>query len=452
MQGLASSTTLATLARPLAALPTNPDVVIIGAGAAGLAAARQLMTDGLEVVVIEAADRIGGRAWTDDTTLGAPFDLGCSWLQGPNHLPHLELAHDLGFRLHDHGNARDVLFVGDRRANATERRQRDLAWSAAHAALAGARGDVSAASVMPLDQPFADVVATWMGPMDFAVDIDQLSTADWYSYADYDANFLVREGLGTLVKELGAGLPVHLNTAARAVDWSGSGVRVETDAGTISARACIVTVSTGVLASGAIRFTPELPEDKQDAIENLPMGQLLKIGLQFDGTRFGLSPNDLVSHALDGPLPAEACYYLAFPTGHDYMVGFVGGSVGRALEREGEAAAIDFAMDRLVKMLGSDVRRHFQRGLMSKWDNDPLTQGAYAAPRPGHFSARWRLAEPLGDRVFFAGEAMATPFAALLGGAHLHGVEIAEDVALALNAPGCSSCAARKQGLPGAAE
>ncbi|MCC5986003.1 MAG: FAD-dependent oxidoreductase, partial [Rhodobacteraceae bacterium] len=162
MQGFAATTTLAALACPLAALPSNPDVVVIGAGAAGLAAARQLIADGLEVVVIEAADRVGGRAWTDTDSFGVPFDRGCSWLQGPSDLPHLALAQDLGFHLHDHGNARDVLFVGDRRANATERRQRDRAWSATYAALAGARGDVPAASVMPLDMPFADVVATWI--------------------------------------------------------------------------------------------------------------------------------------------------------------------------------------------------------------------------------------------------------------------------------------------------
>lgn len=445
IKGLAMTTTLATFARPLAAFPTNPDVVVIGAGAAGLAAARQLLADGLEVVVVEAADRIGGRAWTDTGTLGVPFDRGCSWLQGPSDLPQLALARELDFSLHDHSNARDVLFVGDRRADATERHQRDRAWSAAYAALAGAHGDVPARAVLPLDMPFADVVATWIGPMDFAVDIDQLSTADWYSYADYDANFLVREGLGTLVARSGAGLAVQLNTPVRAVDWSGSGVRVDTDAGTIAARACIVTVSTGVLASGAIRFTPELPVTKQEAIANLPMGQLLKIGLVFDGARFGLSPNDLVSHALDGPLPAEACYFLAFPTGHDYLVGFVGGSVGRALEGAGEEAAISFALDRLVSMLGSDVRRHFQRGLMAGWDGNPLTQGAYAAPRPGHFPARRALAEPLGSRVFFAGEAMATPYAALLSGAHLHGTQVAKDVSFALGAPACSGCAARGQ-------
>ncbi len=445
MKGIAATTTLATLTRPVLALPTNPDVVVIGAGSAGLAAARQLIDFGLEVVIVEAAGRIGGRAWTESDTLGAPFDRGASWLQGPADAPHLAQARALGFGLRDHSNPRDMLFIGNRGADGTERRQRDRAWSAFYAALASARGDVAADTVVPMDAPFAKSVATWMGPMDFGVDIDQLSRQDWYSFADYDANYLVREGLGTIVASLGEGLPVQLDTEVQRVDWSGEGVRVETTAGTLQARACIVTVSTGVLASGAIRFTPDLPDVKQTAIADLPMGQLLKVGLMFDGARFGLSPDDFVSHDIEGPLPAEACYYLAFPAGHDYMIGFMGGSFGRAMEREGEEAAIAFALERLVDILGSDVRRHFVRGTMAGWDGNPRTRGAYSAARPGGFAARRVLAEPLGDRVFFAGEAMATPYATLVTGAHMHGARVAEDVAFTLDAPGCSSCAARGQ-------
>ncbi len=445
MQGTAAALGVSALATPLRALPANPDVVVIGAGAAGIAAARKLIAEGLEVVVIEAAGHIGGRALTDTQALGQPFDRGASWLQGPADLPHLALANELDFELIDHSSPRDVLFIGDRRADPTERRQRDRAWSDLYAALARARGDVSAASVLPMDQPFMDVIATWVGPMDFGVDLDELSRQDWYAFAEYDVNKLVREGVGTLVGHLGADLPVRLNTAARAVDWSGEGVRVETDAGTIAARACIVTVSTGVLASGAIRFTPDLPETKQAAIADLPMGQLIKVGLKFDGARFGLSPNDFVSHSLEGPLPADACYFLAFPAGHDYVTGFVGGQIGRNLEREGDAAMVDYALDRFAAMLGNDVRTHFQRATVAAWDTNPLTLGAYSAARPGGFSARHRLAEPLGERVFFAGEAMATPYATLVTGAHIHGDRIAGQVAELLEAPGCTGCAARHQ-------
>ncbi len=442
MQATMATTLLAGTAR---ALPANPDVVVIGAGAAGIAAARSLVDQGLEVVVVEAAGRVGGRAWTESDSLGAPFDRGASWLQGPADSIYERLARQLDFELVDHRNPRDMLYIGNRPAETSERRQRDRTWSTFYSALANGRSDVPAASLLDMDAPFANVISTWMGPMDFGADMDQVSRLDWYSFADHRINALVREGLGTLAETLARGMPIRLNTPARHVDWSGDGVRVETDAGTIRARACIVTVSTGVLASGAIRFTPDLPDTKQQAIHDLPMGQLVKIGLMFDGARFGVSPNDFLSHDIERTLPAPACYYLAFPNDHDYMVGFAGGRFGSELEAEGERAAIAFAMDQLESMLGSDVRRHFLRGTMAGWESDPLARGAYSAARPGGFGGRAALAEPLGDRVFFAGEAMAVPHATLVTGAHINGENVAMRVGTLLNSSGCLGCATRGQ-------
>lgn len=445
LQSATATAGLAVLGGRVIAQPTNPDVVIIGAGAAGLAAAKRLIAEGLEVVVIEAADRIGGRAWTESTSLGVPFDRGASWMQGHEGMPLVTLAQDLGLGMVDHSRARDRLFLDGRAATTIEHRQRDATWAAFFSALARGRSDVPAQSVAPMDAPFANVIATWTGPMDFGVDFDQVSRRDWYSFADYSVNMLLREGFGALVAAYGRDVPVTLGTAATHIDWSGQGVRVETSAGTIAARACIVTVSTGVLASGAIRFTPDLPDTKQQALDDLPMGQLLKIGLMFDGARLGVSPNDFLSHDIAAPLPAPACYFLAFPTGHDYLVGLVGGSFGSELEAAGEAAAIAFALETLEGMLGSDIRRHFRRGTMAGWEGNPLSRGAYSAARPGGFSGRRALEEPLGDRVFFAGEAMATPYATLVTGAQMHGDRIAAQLAAQLNTESCAGCAARGQ-------
>lgn len=424
------------------ALPSNPDVVIIGAGAAGIAAARALIASGFDVVVIEAAERIGGRAFTESAIFGAPFDHGCSWLQGPTGLPHVPLAREIGFTLHDHSAARDAFFVEGRRATATERRARDRAYERLTAALDDAEGDVSAASLVGDRDPMTAVAATWIGPLDMSVDLDGLSTGDWQAYRDYDFNYLVKEGLGALVARLGAGLPVSLSTAAKSVDWSGEGVTVETPEGAIRARACIVTVSTGVLASGAIRFTPSLPVETQEAIAGVPMGCLAKIGLSFGGERFGLAPNDFLSYGLDGTLPAEACFFLTWPAGHDYAVGFVGGRFGRALAAEGEAAATAFALDAFAGMVGNDARRRLVKSHLSEWESNPFTRGAYSAARPGRHADRATLARPLGDRVFFAGEAVADGYFALCSGAHLSGERAAAEVAAALSAS-CGSCDAR---------
>lgn len=426
---------------------TNPDVVVIGAGAAGIAAARRVIASGKTVQVIEAADRIGGRAYTESDTFGVPYDHGCAWLQGPADLPHMQAAQDLGAALQDASNAGEAFYVGDRRATYTEQSQSDRAYARLYAAL-DTDADVSAASLAPLKQPMDAVAQTWTGPMDFGVDLVDLSTADYNAYPDYAVNYLVREGLGTLVAHLGRALPVALNTAATVVDWSGDGVRVETTQGTIQTRAVIVTVSTGVLASGAITFTPALPAAKQDAINDVPMGLLTRIGLQFDGERFGLKENDLLTYAVPNEIPAEACYFLTFPTGHDIAVGFVGGAFGWELSRAGEAEAVDFALGEFGKMMGADARKHFVKGHMSGWADNPLTLGAYSAARPGRSASRDTLAEPIGDRVFFAGEAVAGGYIALMSGAHLSGDKAAREVVETLGgAQDCTSCDAKKQNL-----
>lgn len=442
---------IGTAAFPLSlgALPSNPDVVVIGAGAAGIAAAKRLMAEGKSVVVVEAADRIGGRAYTESETFGVPYDHGAAWLQGPANLPHPVLARELGFTLFDYTNASEAEFVEGRRANSTERNRFYQTWEAVEDALDDADDrDVAASEVIPADLPFSAAVQTWMGALDFGVDFTDLSTADYNAFGDYAIDYLVREGYGALVAKLGEAIPVKLSTPVTAIDWSGDGVRVETADGTISAQACIVTVSTGVLASNAIRFTPDLPDWKSEAIANVPMGLLEKVALQFDGARFGLSENAIMTKLIDGDVPAEACYFLTFPTGYDLAVGFVGGKFGWDIGRAGEDAVVDFALSEFVKMVGSDARRHFIKGHFSDWGNNALTQGAYSAARPGHHAARQDLGRPLGDRVFFAGEAMGGAYLTLCTGAHLSGEAVAAEVVATLNdGAGCTSCDTRRRAM-----
>ena len=429
LTGLLASAALPAGARTL---PSNPDVVIIGAGSAGLSAARTLIAEGKSVVVVEAAGRIGGRAYTESRTFGVPFDHGCSWVMGPGDLPYVSMARDWGFTLHDHSGAGEALYVGNRRATGTERQKNSAAWAQIDSAVtkAGRDGlDVSASTVVPADLDFAGVVQTWMGPMDWAVDFKDLSTMDAWAYGDIGANYMIKEGYGTLVARMGAGLPVQLNTPARQVDWSGQGVSVETSAGTIRAKACIVTVSTGVLGAGSIEFTPELPDWKQQAIGNLPMGLLAKVTLQFDSERFGLVPNSWLTYWVPNEMPAEACFFLAFPFGFNVMIGFIGGQFGWQLSGEGRKAAVDFALSEVVKMVGSKARDRFVKGHLTGWAENPWTRGAYAAAKPGHYGARAELAKPLGNRVFFAGEAVAVPYVQLCGGAYLSGEAVARDVA-----------------------
>ncbi|MEM7172739.1 MAG: NAD(P)/FAD-dependent oxidoreductase [Pseudomonadota bacterium] len=418
--------------RRILAATDNPDVVVIGAGSAGLAAARSLIDAGKTVVVVEAADRVGGRAWTENETFGLPFDHGCSWITSANLNPYTPLAEAWGYDLFNHNSEEEVLYVGDRPANDKEWGEYDASWSAVTRALskAGTEGiDVAASSVMPDDIPFQAVSETWIGPMDMGVDFKNLSTKDYWRGADSDPNLMIKQGFGTLVTQLGEGLPVKLNTPATRVKWGGNGVSVETPDGTITAKACIVTVSTGVLAAGNIAFDPPLPDWKQTAINDVPMGLLAKVALQFDSTRLGLKPNDWLIYWVPNDLPAKACYFLTWPFNFDVMIGFLGGDFAWEMSAAGPAAAVDFGLGEVVKMLGSDAKKHFIKGTFTEWANDPLTLGAYAATRPGKATARTDLGRPIDDRLFFAGEAVAGPFAATCGGAFKSGEAVARRVA-----------------------
>lgn len=435
-----------------AALPSDPDVVIVGAGAAGIAAARTLMAAGKSVVILEAADRIGGRAFTESARLGLPFDHGCAWLQGPGDLALTELARERGYTLVDHSDPSEAVYVGDRRATVSERRAYWSTYGKIEDALEDADDrDVPAASVIPPGLDWTGTVQSWIGAMDHGVDFADLSTADFNAYEEYDTDYLLAEGLGTLVAEAGQGLPVKLSTPVTGIDWSGDGVAVETAAGTLRARACIVTVSTGVLRSGAIRFAPALPGETAEAVDTLPMGLLTKIALRTDGESFGLSENAWLAYKVPSEMPAEAAFFLTRPFGQPLLVGFVGGAFGWELSRAGADAAIEFATGELVSMLGSDVRKHLTGGLMTDWATNPHTLGAYTAAEPGHFAARARLAAPVGGRIFFAGEAVGGGFMSLCSGAWLSGEATARAVAATIDRH-CNSCGPKRGPIGGATE
>ncbi|MCP5085537.1 MAG: FAD-dependent oxidoreductase, partial [Rhodobacteraceae bacterium] len=353
---------------------------------------------GRSVVVVEAADRIGGRAYTETTTFGVPFDHGCSWITAANDNPFRKIAEDGGFDLLNHTGASEALFVDGHRASSAERKAYNKGWGSVEGALAKAGKDgldVPASDVIPQNVDFSGVAQSWIGPMDWGVDFDFLSTKDYWMAADADPSFMVREGLGAVVAHFGQRLPVQLNTRVSGINWGGKGITVKTDRGDISAKACVVTVSTGVLGAGFIRFTPELPLRTQQAIANLPMGLLAKITLQFDGERLGFVPNHWLTYKVPNEMPAEACYFLTWPFEYNHMVGFVGGSFGWELSGAGQEDAVDFALGEVVKMAGSNARKHFVKGHLTQWADNPNTLGAYAAALPGEFGAREDLAQPI---------------------------------------------------------
>jgi monoamine oxidase len=411
------------------------DVVVIGAGLAGMGAATALRDKGRSCIVLEASGRVGGRAWTTQPTSlgGVWFDMGAVWFHDAEHNPLVPIAHAAGDRLLRSDEIRtERTYVGDRLMNDDEASSYATAWDryeAAADALLRDRGDVSLAEVtaaLPGD-PWAATVEAWEGSVICAVDADKFSARDWRRNALNGSNLVADGGIGAFVeRRLPVGLDIRLNTPATRISWNGAGgrVTVQTADGTITANACIVTVSTGVLASGALVFDPALPAATMDSIHALPMGLAMKVVLRANGP----DRLDLPLHcSVDRQIPRGGLPLMPFqcwPFRRDYIQGWVGGSTAWALARAGEAAAVDYALGELRSIFGVRVDRLFAGGgkLVTRWDADPWIGGAYCYAVPGHADARDRLAEPLGDgHLLFAGEACNTPYAGTMAGAWISG-------------------------------
>jgi monoamine oxidase len=405
------------------------DVVIVGAGAAGLGAAKVCRANGLTFKVLEAMGRIGGRAFTSSEHFGVPFDIGCAWLHGADRNPFFPEAQAAGWTLRYHDMALDQLYFGRRRAEPFELEEMNRADAALAAALESHNSADDRLSAVIGKGHGMRAVATYAGPMDFGQDIDEISIADFKRAADLEPNYFTKEGFGALVARFGADVPVDLNIPVRRIRWDGPDVGVETDRGTIRANKVIITVSTGVLAFGNIEFTPELPLRHTESFFDLPMGMLTKIPLEIKGARLGLKPfDDLL---IERPARHDI-YFLAFPFDKDLMVGFIGGDFAWEMSVAGEAAARDFAIDRLAAIFGTDLRKLVGRSMMTNWGAEPTVRGAYAAARPGRAKARDILAEPVAEKLYFAGEALAGPLIQTCGGARLSGEKVAGEIAMSL--------------------
>lgn len=412
------------------------DVVIVGAGFAGLAAARTLRAAGISFKLVEAMDRIGGRAWTSSEHFGVPFDIGCAWLHAADRNPYFPEAQTGGWTLHHHDMNVDHLYYGKREAGEgeeAEMKRADAALSALLETWDGTDDRVSSllASGHSLSSRAPRAAATFSGPMDFGKDYDEISVEDFRAAADLDPNYFSKEGFGALVARFGADVPVELSTPVRRIVWDGPGVAVATDRGTIRAKAVIVTASPAVLAFEEIEFSPALPDAHIEAFFDLPMGMLTKLPVEIKATRLGLSPfDDLL---IERPARHDI-YFLCFPFDLDLMVGFVGGDFAWELSAAGEAAGVDFVTDRLCGIFGSDVRKHVGRAMMTDWGGERFVRGAYAAARPGKAASRAKLMEPVAGRIYFAGEALAGPLIQTCGGARLSGEAVARKVAAELGA------------------
>ncbi len=413
-------------------------VVVVGAGVAGLAAAARLRAARIPVIVIEASGRIGGRAWTEfPASLGGhAFDHGAQWLHAAERNPLVPLARQHGEAVGPEGAPAGTQFVaeaGQRRLSAAAYEAGAARWrEAVRARLGEPDMSLAEAGTSVADDPWAITAEAWESTIIAAADPEALSLADWAANALEGDNFVpVRGGgLGAMLESLLGDLAGEVRTrvAAREVAATARGVRVATESGAVEGTAAIVTVSTGVLRAGGIRFRPGLPADLEAALEGLPMGLAAKIALPAVGAdRLGFGPGaDLIRRIARRGEPFVSTLF--WPGGLPYAVGFVGGRMAWELSRQPEPEAYALLRGELADLLGGEAAAALREsGTVTRWGADPLFRGAYAYARPGCAGARAVLREPFWEgRLLFAGEAVAGDgLAGTVGGAYASGVRAA---------------------------
>lgn len=388
-----------------APLPRDADIVVIGAGAAGIAAARRIQAANRRVIVVEASGQIGGRCLTDTATFGVPFDRGARWMHNPETNPIVKLARAAGLDVIAAPLGQKVR-IGRRNARAGETEEFLAAVVRANRAIDDAsrgKADASCASVLPKE------LGDWAGAVEFALganatgkDLKDISVLDKARAPDRNsAPIACRQGLGTLIAKLGEQVPVSLSTPASRLSWSNRDVTVETPAGKIVARAAVVTVSTNVLTAGGIRFTPDIPKRQLDAASKLSLGSIDRIALQLSGNPLGLARDDIM---IEQSNSTRTALLLANMGGSSLCSIDVGGSFGRDLSAQGEPAMVAFAVEWLTKMFGSEIASAVRKSSATRWNATPFALGAMSVAAPGGQGARKILTEPIGC-MYLAGEA-----------------------------------------------
>lgn len=412
------------------------DVLVVGAGIAGLAAARALTAKGVRVTVLEARDRTGGRIHSRDG-----FDFGAHWIHGTEGNPLTNLARSVGVPTYFVGG--DSTYTGgwDRmRFPSLPDEEKDRSIIAADAVLDAL--DAARSAPGP-DRSLADAVeavlpqlgltesekrfARWhldlLAREDCGADLRGLSARGWdegfevYGYGDS----VVLDGFQVLTDRLAEGLDIRLETVVQRIEHGAEGVRVLTDRGEFRSPRVLVTLPLGVLKAGAVVFDPPLPASKRAAIDRLGCGTLAKVGLLFERVFwpptvyvFGLDEDD-------GDAGTVAVSQAAVD-GSPLLILLAGGRLGERVEAMTEAEARGWALERLRRAFGAEVPDPVAV-LRTGWSRDPFARGAYSHVAVGSSVADIvAVAEPVDERLHFAGEATNPTQWAVAHGAYVSGL------------------------------
>lgn len=415
----------------IAAPSGHVDVVIVGAGAAGISAARSVAAMGLSHAVIEASPRVGGRAVTDSDTFGVPFDLGAHWIHTPRLHPLSRLGREAGFDIY-RAPGDDRLFINGREGSDGEYEAFEAAYERAERAITkagSAARDVPASSVLPKLGRWGETAALAVGPLSCGKELDHISTLDFARSEEEDVDDFCREGFGALIAHLASPLNIHLDTQVTAVDLRGKEPVVATNRGTLRCGAAIVTVPPAILLQERLRILPGLGAARSAALEGISLGAYDHIAFLLPGDPFELKADELVFFRADG---RRDCALLGRIGGTDLHSIEVGGDVAVELARS-TADAEAFAREVIARECGRSAARRITQVRATAWTREPFALGAFSCAEPGAAPMRRVLAEPIDERLFFAGEHTHEGLWGTVGGAWLSGERAAKQAVRAIS-------------------
>lgn len=427
---------------------THIDTVVIGAGIAGLAAARLIAGAGRRVVVLEARDRVGGRVHSDRSD-GAVTDLGASWIHGIADEPVWDAVRAFGMPTVEftvgsyQPDGRAMAQFGPDGERWSD--ERAAAFAADVRTLEEALRPVIAAST---DASYAEAVDEALAALGWEPDRAALvrEYAEHRTEEQYGAwiddmaahgldddtiegdEVIFPDGYDALATHLAEGLDIRLGQTVPRVRWGEGGVDVETlDGGVLAADSAVLTVPVGVLRAGGVTIEPPLPAAVARALSNLEMNAFEKIVLRFDEAFWDEGVYAIRQHGPEGAW-WHSWYDLTRLSGTPTLLTFAAGPAARATRGWSDEEVVASIMTQLRRLYGpgvpepAAVRR-------TAWQDDPLSHGSYAYLRVGGDPAdHERLAEPIGGVLHIAGEATWTPDPATVPGAFHSGHRAAERV------------------------